>query len=265
MKKIYCLIALLALALNAEAQKEVDFKIDYKPNSTYVQKMDIKMTMAIGTEEDGESFNQPLDMLMTHTVKTGTLKNNTLPFTAQMDVDSPMIGAAADQIKDWKFYGKFVNGTPQVDSISGTGANSKEANEAMNQAITKSLSQFPVMSKKIKIGESITTNKIPMNLANGMNVAEGTDIVVTYTLKKIEAKKAYFDMFMDTPLTIDMKGMKMKGTIKFTGTMIYDIDSHFVESQLMNMTSGFEMKHEEATMNLKMDGTNTVTVTVTPN
>ena len=267
MKKLFTLITITALSLGAYAQKEINFKVDYKPNSTYVINMDMNMDMEIKSmsEEGGEPFNQEMDMGFVYTLKTAAAKGNVVPFTAQMSVDSPLLGEVAEKMSEFKFYGKFVSNQPQIDSVYSPGMGKDAADDKMKEAMANMLNQFPVTDKKMKIGDSFTSKKIPMNVGGGLNLGENLDTSVTYTLKKIEGKKAYFDMLMDSPLDISKEGLEMKGNMKFTGQMVYNTETQFTESQNMDLTAGFKMDTKGMQMDMKMTGTNTITTKITPN
>ncbi|MES2487695.1 MAG: hypothetical protein V4581_17325, partial [Bacteroidota bacterium] len=199
-------------------------------------------------EGGGEPFNQEMDMGFIYTLKTAAAKGNTVPFTAQISMDSPMMGDLAEKMSEIKFYGKFVSSQPQIDSIHAPGMDKQAIDGKMKDAMANMLNQFPVMDKKMKIGDSFTSKKIPMNLGGGLNLGDSFDTTVTYTLKKIEGKKAYFDMLLDTPLDMEKEGMKMKGNLKFTGQMVYNTETQFTDSQNMDLTANFDMVAQDMKM-----------------
>ncbi len=259
MKKTFTLIALAALNLAAFGQ-EITFKVDYKANSTYTQKMDMDMMMDIKQEGQG-NMEQPMDMAIIYTVNTGkAATNGDIPFTASMKMENDMV-PNLDEINNNKYYGHFTKGVPAIDSLNVAGQAMGMGEEQLKQAFSRAIAQFPVEGKKLKVGESFKINNLPINLG-GMDLGTN-DTSITYTLKKVEGTKATFDVLLDTPLDITTQGVAMKGKIKITGTMLYMTDAKYVPSQDLLMDATFDMASAGVSMNMK--GKTIVTTTVTSN
>ncbi|KOS07851.1 hypothetical protein AM493_18650 [Flavobacterium akiainvivens] len=258
MRKVFTVIA--ALAVNAAAfAQTIDFKMDYKQNSTYTQKMDMDVMMDIGQEGQG-NMEQPLAMAFIYTIKTDkAAANGDIPFTANMKMENDMM-PNAEEFNNNKFVGHFSKGAPVFDKVEMASVPA-EAQEQLKEAFSKVLSQFPTEAKKVKVGESFTYNNLPVSMG-GMDFG-GKDMVITYTLKKVEGNKATFDVLLDSPLEVSTQGVNMKGKMKMTGTMIYLTDAKYVPSQDLDIDATFSMA--EAGVTVGMKGKTIMTTTVAPN
>lgn len=259
MKKTFTLIALAAINLAAFAQ-EVNFKLEFKPNSTYTQKTDMDMMMDIGQEGQG-NMEQPMAMALIYTIKTGkAAANGDVPFTANMKMENDMV-PNLEEINNNKYYGHFTKGAvPVIDSLN-VAASMGQAKEDLKKAFAKAISQFPAEGKKLKVGESFQIKDLPIDLG-GMDLG-GANVSVTYTLKKVEGNKATFDVLMDTPLDMTTQGVSMKGKMKITGTMTYLTDAKYIGTQDLLMDATFSMAEAGVTVNMK--GKSLITTTVAGN
>lgn len=257
---MYALAAALT-CITAFAQKQIEFKPQYKPASAYnqVNNTDMHMTFA---ETGGEPINQDMKMGITYDIKTGKANKNETPFTGKIQVTASVLDN--QEVNNTEFYGKVAGSGIVIDSISIAEAGViSEIDEDMKAAFGKMLNQFEGIPAKIKVGESFTTKQLPIDLPVGLG--DNANTAVTYTLTKVEGKKAHFDVLLDSPLDINSEGAVMKGTIKVTGTMTYQTDAHYVSGQVLNITGGMNVSKDEKTMTISITGTSNITTKVTPN
>lgn len=262
MKKTFLLLAFFALNLAALAQQEIEFKVEFKPQSTYTQVMDMDMNMSAKGDDGSKKMDQPMKMALIYAIKTARAsKGGDVPFTADMKVESAMIPKDT-KLDDTKIYGKFVNNVPVVDSMHVQGM--PMAQEKLKQSFSKTLSMFSNEPIKLKVGESVKINKMPMDLG-ALQMGNDTDISITFTLKSVTGNKAFFDVFMDTPLDMAVQGMNVKGSMKMTGQMTYITDLKYVPEFLIDIDALFSMKRGDEGITLQMAGKMKVNTTLKAN
>ena len=113
MKKITALLSVFLFTLTAQAQT-VDFKIEYKPNTTYTSttSQDNKVEVGYG----GEPMVQEMKSQLVNTIKVGALSNGEAPFTIELSMDASKQGAA--QINGTKVTGKVKPGqVPVIENV----------------------------------------------------------------------------------------------------------------------------------------------------
>jgi hypothetical protein len=260
MKKIFAFAATALFAATSFAQKEVDFKIDYKPNTTYTsstsQKGNVTLTFGGSEETLGMLEAQgvenptitPIENDNKSIVKTGKATGTTIPFITETIVD-PKSPTAAALPNGAKIYGKKAAGQPPVfDSISAPGAK-KEVRDIIFSTIKGSVAQLFVPATKVKVGESFTKD-IPLKFPAGMMGELEMNSNVTYMLKKIEAGKAYFDTKTIYTIDTEIQGQEVKGSGTGAGSFIYDIANGYNVQQNEDMTMEMNMSMQGMDMKI---------------
>lgn len=244
--------ALLFLLVGATAfGQSVTVKMGYKPNTTYKQTQDQKVTTEIAYGEGMEPMKQDGSNKMTLITKTGKQINNIVPFVTelQLGADNP----ASSQIPaGTKLYGKSVDNVPKYDSIHAPGMDAK-IKDMMVSMMQSNLSQSVIPQKTVKVGESFVVDT-PFDLPMGpmtMNMQNKT----TYKLIKVEGKKAYFDLSSVYTLSTKVEGQDMKGSGTAMGNMVYDIDAGYPTQMntVTDMTMAFKAQGMDMNLKTKVD------------
>lgn len=241
--------------------QSVTIKMGYKPNTTYRQTQDQKVTSEIAYGEGMEPMKQDGGNKMTLITKTGKLTGNYIPFSTelQLDADNP---ASAQIPAGTKLYGKSVDGVPKYDSIHAPGMEPK-IKDMMVSMMQSNLSQSVIPQKTVKVGESFVVDT-PFDLPMGpmtMNMQNKT----TYKLIKVEGKKAHFDLSSVYTLTSKVEGQDMKGSGTAMGSMVYDIDAGYPTQMntVTDMTMAFKAQGMDMNLKTKVDLKQTTEVSPT--
>ncbi|MGV3461204.1 MAG: hypothetical protein ACO1N9_12205 [Flavobacterium sp.] len=251
--------ALLFLLVGASAfAQSVTLKMGYKPSTTYKLKNDQKTTVSVSYGEDSEPMAQEQAMAFTTITKTGKLTNNQIPFITEMELGEE--AAAAAQIPaGTKFYGKTdKDGVPKFDSIHAPGMN-PQVKEMLKGMLQTNLSQSMIPNKTVKVGEAFvanTTTDLPMGPLKATMIS-----TTTYKLKKLEGKKAYFDV----SAVYKIEGADVKGKGTAMGDMVYDTTLDFpVQVNLVTeMETGFQAQGMDMVSKTKIDQKQTYEITPT--
>jgi hypothetical protein len=249
MKKITLLLLLVLSAVGANAQQFVNFKIGYKPETTYkqttVQSTKAEISYGGGMEpmvNEGKTTSAT-------TIVTGKPVKGIYPFTLQMDFDKET-QAAANMPEGTKLYGKIMpEGKLEVDSIQAPGMN-EQMKDVLKGSMKAAAEQNLLAEKKIKVGEShvVTT---PLDLPMGPVTAH-LDTKTTYKLKKIEGRKAYFDVDQVITMNSNIEGQDVKANGSGTGQMVYDIDQNFPVEYNNTTSMSLAFSAQGMDMNLKI-------------
>lgn len=268
MKKITTLLFAAAATVTTYAQ-EIEFKTQFRENSSYNQVMKKTMDMEMIYQGDQEM----LDMLeaqgvknptvntttatTTSVIKTGKTKDNVTPISMSIKTDSDKIANLAPE--GMQLYGTVKpNQAPVFDSINAPGM--EENLKAIIFATMKStLSQLYIPAKKVKVGESFTVDT-PLKIPAGPIEIE-FKTTTTYTLKKVEGKKAFFDLKFVVTLDDEIKGSTMKGSGTGTGNLVYDVTNNYITS--MNSVTDMTMDMDMMGIMLKMTTKDSSSLTVT--
>jgi hypothetical protein len=281
MKKISYLIALLALSINAKAQKTVIFKYKYLPNYTYASNMktdmDMEMNMKMDSATAAAAANQnilmKMNMAITADIKTGAENaDKNMPFSItynNMNVVATMNGKEMPMPSSG-IEGKVLTGTcdadskMHIDTVNNTG--DPKVNAAMKDAFNKIQAAIKFPDKPLAIGESFIQD-LPMQFPAGdfkMDLSAKT----TYTLTSIKDGMAYFDtkvvMNMDMDAKQMDKSMNMAGGGGGAGKMVFDIKKNFPVSIDSDMDINFNMDMKQFKMIMKIKGRSTMTYVVSP-
>lgn len=244
MKKLICLF-LIVLAVNAQAQKGVIFKMKYQPNHNYTMATGMTMNFDVnlsGNEDiieklKAQGFTQPMKANMTMNLsgntKTGqAAANDIFPMSVtykfdQMSVkigdrDIPMPPKLNTSTTIYGHAGK--EGRFKADSISGNGmkdTSEKKITQMMN-AIQNKI-KFP--EKPLHVGDTFT-QEMPVSIP--ITQGEGnTNINATYKLVSIENGLANFDVVQNANIQLNVKGVTLKITGAGTGKLVYSIKNSF--------------------------------------
>jgi hypothetical protein len=253
-KYISYLLILSHFFCNSQTQKEVAFKVQYKPDMKYNQMIEQKSQTNI-KYSGSEDFLKKLkdkgveNPMITSTqskietiFKTGkeTTKKTfplTIEFTKTVSSDGKIIIPDGTII-----YGNGSNGNmPTLDSIV-----SKKLDEnfkkSLLQTIQSTLNQLSFPEKKIKIGDSFIRES-PLSIPVSGSTIEMT-ITTYYKLLDIENNIANFDVSSVYTMKSVITKYDIKATGNSKGKMLYDI----VNNNLTDYKTDTEMK-----MNFKLE------------
>lgn len=254
MKKAALLLFLL-MGATAFAQS-VTLKMGYKPATMYKLKQDQKISLSMSYGEDTEPMTQEQAINMTTITKTGKLQNNQIPFITELELGAD--AAAAAQIPaGTKFYGKAdSNGVPKYDSIHAPGMN-PQIKEMLKGMLQTNLSQSMIPNKTVKVGETFvvdTNTDMPMGPITAKMIS-----ATTYKLKKVEGKKAFFDV----SAIYKIEGQDVKGKGTAMGDMVYDttVDFPVVINLVTDMENSMQAQGMDMVTKTKIDQKQTYEIT----
>ncbi|WP_294820510.1 hypothetical protein [uncultured Flavobacterium sp.] len=249
MKKITTLAVAFVMALGMKAQ-EVNFKPEYKANTTYTQTMVTSNKVGIVYEGTDEPMEQESTTTMTHTTQVGKAVNNELPFVTTMSMDASQPGA--EMINGAKMIGKVKAGKPVFESIDAPNM-PDQVKDMMKGMMEQGLSNVFLPAKKLKAGDSFV-HETPMEIPLGAVSMKMKD-VATYKLKKVEGRKAIFDVSHVITLQAKVEGQDMNGSGTGSGEMVYDMDHNYpVQNDAkVNMDMSFEAQGMKMTMKTTND------------
>ncbi|MEL1245403.1 hypothetical protein AAEO56_14105 [Flavobacterium sp. DGU11] len=246
MKKITTLVVALLFTMGLQAQ-EVNFKVGYKQNTTYTQTTSQKTQVGVTYEGAEEPMEQESGSTITTKTTVGKLANNEMPIVMEISMEAGQQGA--DQMNGAKIYGKAKPGMmPTFERIEAPGMQDQVKDMLMGM-MEKGLSQIFMPERKVKVGESFV-QETPMDIPLGPVTMKMKDIA-TFKLKKVEGRKAFFDVTHVMTLEANIEGQDMKGSGTGSGVMIYDMDQNYPTSNdaTVNMDMGFEAQGMK--MNIK--------------
>jgi hypothetical protein len=244
MKKLIFLF-LIALAVNAQAQKAIVFKMKYLPNHSYAMAtgMTMKFDVNLSGNEDiieklkTQGITQPMKatmvMSLSGNTKTGqAAADEVFPMTVTYKLDSMSVKIADKDIPmpaklntSTTIYGHAgKDGRLKADSVSGNGmkdTSEKKVTQMMNSIQNKI--KFP--EKPLRVGDTFT-QEMPISIP----MAEGdgnTNIKATYKLVSIDKGLANFDVVQNADIQLNVKGVTLKITGTGTGKLVYSIKNSF--------------------------------------
>ncbi len=214
-----------------KGQEEINFKVGYLPNHNYTltQKQTSQNIITyIASDEilgklKSSGIENPTITKDTAQIKsiskTGALDGKEFPIYVEMlESNNPRLVSGS------KFYGKSIQGTTKIDSISSPSM-TEEKKRMLLPLMESMINQIKYPTKKIAVGESFE-QKNPMVLPIA-DVTIEIEINSIYTLKKVENGVGYFDIVQDYIITSATKdyAMEVNGTGK--GQIDYDIEKQF--------------------------------------
>jgi hypothetical protein len=257
MKKITALLSVVLFTVAAQAQT-VNFKVEYKPNTTYTSttSQDNKIEIGYG----GEPMVQEMKSELVNTLVVGSLTNGEAPFTMELSMDKNTQGA--EQLNGTKITGKVKPGQMPVIEAVKTPGNEPMMNDMMKGMIEQTMKQAFFQPRQIKVGESFVQES-PLEIPMGHVTMKMKD-VVTYKLLKVEGTKAHFSQDHVITLDMDVEGQNMKGTGTGKGTMIYDMTNNFVINNVNDVVMDMGFEAQGQAMNIKSSGIVTMNVVIAP-
>jgi len=250
MKKITTLAAALLMAMSMNAQ-EVSLKPEFKANTVYTQTESQTNKIFMTLEGTDEPMEQEVPSSVTRTIEVGKLVNNELPFTITMAMDANQQGA--EMLNGAKISGKVKAGKLAFESVNAPNM-TDEMKEMIKNMMEQALLTTFFPAKKMKVGESFVVD-VPMEIPVGPGVSMNMKDVATFKLKKVEGRKAMFDINHVVTLQGNVEGQDMKGSGTGSGEMIYDLDQNFPVNSTTNMV--MDMGFETQGMKIDMKVTNT--------
>lgn len=250
MKKITTLVVALLFAMGTQAQ-EVNFKVGYKPNTSYTQTTTQKTEVGVLYEGAEEPMAQESGSTIVMKTIVGKLENNEMPVVMEIAMEAGEQGA--DQMNGAKIYGKAKPGSmPVFDRIDAPGMQD-DVKTMLMQMMEKGLSQVFMPERKVKVGQSFV-QETPMDIPLGPVVMKMKD-VATFKLTKVVGRKAYFDVAHVMTLEASIEGQDMKGSGKGTGQMVYDMDQNYpvTNDAVVDMDMAFEAQGMQMTIKTKSD------------
>jgi hypothetical protein len=268
MKKLLLFTSILFVSYQSYCQEEILFKSQYKPDMVYTQsvvstsKGEIKYTgpETLLKKIEEKNIENPISTFKKTFIKskntTGKLNQNSFPLSIEF------IGGTDGIIPDKTFvFGKVTLGeTPILDSISSPKMEA-EARASFLKTMKSMISQIALPEKKVKIGESFS-REMPIKLPIGKYIFDLKNTVV-YTLKKIENKKAFFDITQTYSFESTMNGLDMNANGSGSGQIIYDIENTFYLSYELKSTINMELQSNEVSFKGTTESTFTQETTIT--
>lgn len=249
--------ALLFLLIGSGAfAQTVTLKMGYKPNTAYKLTQTQKTLSEISYGEGMEPMQQENTISYVSVTKTGKTANGQTPFTTELELDGE--AAKAAQIPaGTKFYGKTdKDGVPRFDSIHAPGMN-PQIKEMLKSMLQSNITQGMIPAKTVKVGETFVANNttdMPMGPITAKMIS-----TTTYKLKKVDGKKAYFDI--SAVYRIEGEGIGGKGTAM--GDMAYDtaVDFPIQVNLVTDMETSFQAQGMDIKSKTKVDQKQTYQIT----
>lgn len=259
MKNIYTLIFILFPFLFFG--QSVDFKIQYHPQTKYLQKVEqsIENTLYYSASEEIlkklKEKNIPNPTITKITTdsesifKAGKLKSDgtfpiTIEFLKPVKSDNKILIPSGTLI-----YGKGTTSKmPQLDSIV-----SKDMEETFKKTILNTVqstfSQLDLPQKTLKIGESFS-QETPLTIPIA-SVSMEMILTTTYKLVSIVNKTANFDISLLYTMKVSVEKYNMQGSGTGKGKMNYDIVNYFPTKYDLDTEMVFDMKQEAFSVQAK--------------
>ncbi len=261
MKKLTFLLSAFILTGVVKAQDSVTLDMQLLPNKTYKQVSNQEMTMNMSY--GGGSQIIDMTMAINGDVITKKASQGKIPLTMKINMAMNMtmegMSPTANQFT-MEAIGNVKEGEfkPVFDSINAPGMPAA-SEEEMSEAMNKVMEQISLPKKTVKTGESFVQDT-PIEVPAGQGTITLND-KITYTLKKVEGNKAYFDILHDITLNIkDVEGKDLQGSGKGTGEMVYDIAKKY--PVINNGNLEMEMSMQGGAMQMKITTKTTQTSTI---
>lgn len=241
--------------------QSIDFKIQYKPDTKYLQTLQQSIENELHYDASDEILkkleeNGVQNPTITKTVsnlesvfKAGKLKSDgtfpiTIEFLKSVNAENQILIPNGTLI-----YGKgTVSKMPQLDSIV-----SKDMEETFKanilQTVQSTFSQLDLPEKKLKIGESFsqeTPFTIPIATASMEMI-----LTTTYKLVSVVNKTANFDISVVYTMKVSVEKYNMQGSGTGQGKMDYDITNNFPTKYDLDTEMEFQMKQEAFSLQAK--------------
>ena len=253
MKKATLFIAAFLMAGAMKAQDSVTLDIQLLPSKKYEQASVQNIQMDV--EYGGGAQKMDMKISINGEINTKKETNGMIPVVmgTSMSMSMEMEGMPGNS-NDVKMdmYGKVKKGefVPVFDSIVAPDMPS-QAKQLALEGVKDMLTKIDYPKKTLKIGETFVQD-VPIDMPLGGGAVKMND-KITYTLKKVESKKAYFDVVHNISMDGSLAdGLSMKGSGNGTGKMVYDIDTKYPVVNNGEMSMDLDMEQGGMPMKMKM-------------
>lgn len=262
MKNLFLLLFVISIQLSvAQTKNELQFKIQYNPDTKYEQTLD--QTSHLEMKYAGEAdFMQTLKdkgvqnptIVDNHSViesvmKTGKLTNKTY-FPLTIEFLKTTNSDNKTQIPDGTIiYGKgTINNLPTLDSITSKGL-SEEYKKTIMQTMQSFFTQLNIPERKVKVGEVFDLDT-PLSIpVAGMQM--DMTITTTYKLLSIKNNVADFDISQVYTMKTNTTKFPMNATGTGKGKLLYDVVNNFNLNYQIDMEMTANMKIEKIELDIK--------------
>ncbi|MFD1603108.1 hypothetical protein ACFSJW_06590 [Flavobacterium artemisiae] len=260
MKKALLLLLVIPFSNYGQSSKILDFNAGYAPETTYNQTTYTSSNYEVtytGSEEILEVFKKngatnPTKINKKYGIetqaKTGKIdKDGNFPITIEYLQSLDENGTSIIPSGTMLFGKASASSMPQMDSIVANNTEESFKN-ALFETVKSMFSQVIMPQKKLKIGESFTQeNPLTIPVA-GINFE--MIINTTYTLKRMTAKEAFFDIVQTYTIKLIESRFDTSGSGTGSGKLIYDIPNHFISENNLDMEFDLNLKHTDFGINL---------------
>ena len=261
MKNSFLLLFVISIQLSvAQTKNELQFKIQYNPETKYDQTLD--QTSHLEMKYAGEAdFMQTLKdkgvqnptIVDNHSViesvmKTGKLTNKTY-FPLTIEFLKTTNSDNKTQIPDGTIiYGKgTINNLPTLDSITSKGL-SEEYKKTIMQTMQSFFTQLNIPERKVKVGEVFDLDT-PLSIpVAGMQM--DMTITTTYKLLSIKNNVADFDISQVYTMKTNTTKFPMNATGTGKGKLLYDVVNNFNLNYQIDMEMSANMKIEKIELDI---------------
>ncbi len=233
-------ITLLVLAIycNTYAQKELTFKINYSPETSYIQTItqsaENNMTYS-GSEEFIQKLKEKKVQNPTVTNTSSTIKMNfkTGKLNAQkyFPLTMEFLKINNSDIKKTipegtTIYGRgTIDKMPELDSIVANGMDD-DFKKSLLQTMQSTLAQIFFPTKKVKVGEDFSQTT-PLSIPTAGNTLEMT-IETNYKLISIDNNLGHFDVIQTYKVISNISKYEITASGSGKGELVYDIKNNFL-------------------------------------
>lgn len=262
MKNSLLLLFVISIQLSvAQTKNELQFKIQYHPETKYEQTLDqtSHLEMIYAGEADfiqslKEKGVQNPTVIDNHSViesvfKTGKITNNTY-FPLTIEFLKTTNSDNKTQIPDGTIiYGKGTLGNmPTLDSIVSKGL-SEEFKKGLLQTMQATFAQINIPERKVKVGDVFdidTPLSIPL-----ASIQMDMTITTTYKLLSIINNIADFDVSQAYTMKTNTTKFPMNATGSGKGKLLYDVVNNFNLSYQIDMEMSANVKIEKIQLDIK--------------
>jgi hypothetical protein len=261
MKKLPLLLLFTVFQFSlAQTKNELQFKVQYNPETKYDQTLDQTSHFEMKYSGDPEIIQvlkekgmQNPTITDNHSViksvlKTGKLTNKTyfpltIEFLKTTNSDNKI------QIPDGTIiYGKGTPGNmPTLDSIVSKGLD-QELKKNIMQIMQSTFAQINIPERKVKVGDVFSLDS-PLSIPLAGMQLEMT-ISTTYKLLSIKNNVADFDVVQAYTMKTNTTKFPMNATGTGKGKLLYDIINNFNLQNQIDMEMSANIKIEKMELNL---------------
>jgi len=218
-------------------QGAIHFTMGLLPNNSYhqsvTQKIRIELNLDSSTADiiakmEANGVRNPTvqeqETSMEAITKSGSLNKQTGKIPVTMTIINSDENLARVLTPETKFLGTArFNEMPVYDSISGITLQENQKQQMLKAM--SSLSQINLPNRSLVPGQSDTLHT-PISIPVG-GVTLKMDYSTIYYLKSIREKTAFFDVYVNFVLDMEVKDLPIAGYGSGTGSMEYDLEKHY--------------------------------------